>query len=143
MPKEIGYYTYDDNSAVIAPSSAKPNSVMIFDDIACSKHSSIREYFCMGRHNNIDVFYLGQTYSHIPKQLIRDNANFIIAFKQDDKNLKHLYLDHVTTDYTYENFKALCSKAWKNKHGFLSISKDDEMYKGRYRLGFDTFILEA
>jgi len=42
----------------------------------------------MGRHKNIDSFYLCQTYS--PKHLIRDNANFIIMFKQDDLNMRHI-----------------------------------------------------
>ena len=52
----------------------------------------------MGRHNNIDSFYLCQTYSHIPKQLLRDNANMIMLFKQDELNLKHVFSDHVTPD---------------------------------------------
>lgn len=141
MPKEIGYYAYDDNSVVISPSETKPNSIMIFDDIACEKHDNIRNYFISGRHNDVDIFYIGQSYSRIPKQLIRDNANFIILFKQDDKNLKHVYSDHVSTDFTFEQFRELCSRAWTNKYGFLVISKDDDLNKGRYRIGFDSFIL--
>jgi len=41
----------------------------------------------MGRHKNMDSFYRCQTYTHIPKHLIRDNANMIIMFKQDDLNM--------------------------------------------------------
>lgn len=140
LPKEIGYFPYDDNSVVTHPSDAKPNSVMIFDDICCEKHDNIRSYFTMGRHNNIDTFYLGQTYSKIPKQLIRDNCNFVILFKQDDLNLRHIYNDHVNTDMTFEKFKNLCAKACAEKHGFLVIDKDSDVYNGRYRVGFDSFI---
>lgn len=140
LPKEIGYFPFDDNSKVIDPSLAKPNSVMIFDDIACETHEDIRSYFAMGRHNNIDVFYLGQTYSRIPKQIIRDNANFVILFKQDDLNLRHVYTDHVNTDMTYDQFKTLCSEAWKDNHGFLVIDKEREIYKGRYRINLDSFV---
>lgn len=31
---------------------------MIFDDIACEKQNNIRKYFIMGKHNNVDTYYL-------------------------------------------------------------------------------------
>lgn len=37
----------------------------------------------MGRHA-IDAAYQSRTYSKIPKQLIRDNCNFTVLFKQDE-----------------------------------------------------------
>lgn len=140
LPKEIGYFPYDDNALVISPADAKRNSIMIFDDIACEKHDNIRNYFTMGRHNNIDTFYLGQTYSRIPKQLIRDNTNFVIVFKQDEMNLRHVYSDHVNTDMSFEKFKTLCGRAWNHRYGFLVIDKDRDRERGRYRFGFDTFV---
>jgi len=45
--------------------------------------------------------FLCQTYTHIPKHLVRDNANMNIMFKQDDLNMHHLYRDHVNTDMSY------------------------------------------
>lgn len=140
LPKEIGYFPYDDNASVIDPAEAKSNSIMIFDDIACEKHDNIRSYYSMGRHKNIDVFYLGQTYARIPKQLIRDNTNFLILFKQDDMNLRHIYSDHVNTDMSFDSFKRLCSLAWTSNHGFVVIDKDRDIYKGRYRIGLDSFV---
>ena len=142
LPKEIGYFAYDDNSLVVHPSNAEPHSIMIFDDISCEKHGNIKNYFTMGRHNNIDVFYLGQTYSAIPKQLIRDNTNFLIMFKQDEMNLKHIYTDHVTTDMPFDRFRHICAEAWKDSHGFLVIDKTRDPNKGRYRIGIDSFIEE-
>ena len=65
----------------------------------------MRDYFSMGRHNSIDCFYLSQTYAHIPKHLIRDNTNFIILFKQDETNLRHVYDDHVNKDMSFNEFK--------------------------------------
>lgn len=140
IPKEVGYFTFDDNSKVPPPNEANASSIMIFDDIACEKHGNIRNYFTMGRHNDIDTFYLGQTYSRIPKQLIRDNCNFLIIFKQDDMNLRHIYYDHVNTDTTFEKFKQLCGTAWKHDHGFVVVDKDSAIDKGRYRVGLDSFV---
>lgn len=138
--KGMGLYTFSDNEHVIPPEKAKVNSIMIFDDVACEKQNNIRSYFCMGRHKDIDSFYLCQTYTHIPKHLVRDNANMIILFKQDELNLKHIYNDHVGSDMSLNMFRYICGECWKDKYGFLIISKDDEMKQGRYRKGFDLFI---
>src|SRR5580765_6928077 len=68
--EEIGYFTFSNNSDVIPPSEALPNSIFIFDDVACDKQDTVREYFAMGRHSSVDCFYLCQTYAKIPKHLI-------------------------------------------------------------------------
>jgi len=94
----------------------------------------------MGRHKHIDSFYLCQTYTKIPKHLIRDNANLIIIFKQDEMNIKHIYNDHVIGDMTFKQFIKICEECWKQKYEFVLISKDNDIDKGRYRKGFDSFI---
>jgi len=73
--KGMGFHTFSHNDGVLDPSEAKNNSIMTFDDVDCEKQDKIRSCSCMGRHKNIDSFYLCETYSHIPKHLIRDNAN--------------------------------------------------------------------
>lgn len=137
----IGYFTFSDNNEVPPPSEVKPNSIMVFDDVACEKQVNIKNYFSMGRHNNVDTFYICQTYSYAPKQLVRDNANMLVIFKQDFKNLTHIYNDHVNTDMKFEKFKEMCSRVWKGgKNKFVIIDKDRDMNQGRFRSSFDTFI---
>lgn len=140
--KDLGYHTFHDNSDVIAPNEAKLNSVIIFDDVSCEKQDNIRLYFTLGRHRSIDCFYLGQTYSKIPKQLIRDNTNMLILFKQDDLNLRHVYDDHVAADMSWNVFKQMCHSCWNfEKYSFLLIDNEsDNVNGGRYRRGFDVFI---
>lgn len=136
---EIGYRAFSNNSEVVPPNEALPDSIFVFDDVACDKQDTIREYFAMGRHSNVDCFYLCQSYAKIPKHLIRDNANLLILFKQDNTNLKHVYNDHVNTDMSYEDFCALCRACWRRKYGFVLIDKDSAMQNGRYRRGFNDF----
>lgn len=138
--KGMRLYTFNNNDDVIQTDEIKPNSIMIFDDVACDKQNNIKNYFSMGRHKNVDSFYLCQTYTRIPKHLLRDNANLIIVFKQDDLNLRHIFNDHVGCDISFEDFKKICHECWKEKYGFLTISKDDEIHSGRYRKGFHIFI---
>lgn len=139
--KGIGYFEFQDDESIIPPDDIKANSIIIFDDVICCSQSIIRDYYCFGRHKNIDCFYLSQTYSSIPKQLIRDNANFVVIFKQDNTNLKHIYNDHVNVDMSFEQFRNLCLKCWNEKYGFLVIDKEFELNKGRYRKGFDSYII--
>ena len=138
---EINYFTFSNNCDVIPPNEARPNSIFIFDDIACDKQDAVREYFAMGRHSNVDCFYLCQSYARIPKHLIRDNANLLILFKQDGTNLKHVYNDHVNTDMSYDDFCALCRDCWRRDYGFLVIDKDSSLTNGRYRRGFNEFAM--
>lgn len=140
--KGLGYYTFVSNDDVIPASETKPNSIMIFDDVLCDKQNNIKAYFCMGRHHDVDCFYLAQTYSHIPKHLIRDNSNFLILFKQDEMNLKHIFNDYaIACDMKYEDFRNMCNTIWCEKYAFVVIDLDSELNNGRYRKGFDRFCL--
>lgn len=138
---EIGFFTFSSNEDVIPPEKAKPNSIFIFDDVITQKQNNIKSYFCMGRHNNIDCFYLSQSYAHIPKHLIRENTNFIILFKQDELSLKHIYNDFgLSSDMTFEMFKKICKTCWVDKYGFFILDLDKTVSNGKYRKGFDNFI---
>lgn len=142
---EVGYFPFSDNEAVISPDEARPNSIFIFDDVSCERQNHMRAYFCMGRHKNIDSFYLLQTYTSCPKHLIRDNVNMLLIFKQDFMNLKHIYHDHVNTDMTFNEFCEMCAFCWKDRpFGCLLIDKTRDIdYGGRYRLGFDEYIIRT
>lgn len=137
----VSFAKYHENHDILSPHEASPNSVIIFDDVACENQNSIRDYFSMGRHKNIDSFYLNQTYSKVPKQLVRDNANLIVLFKQDEINMKHVYDEHVNVDMTWNDFRNMCSKIWSEPYSYLVINKDCEKNKGCYRLKFDTYVI--
>lgn len=137
----LGFYKFSASDGIIPPHEAKPNSIFIFDDVACDKQDIIREYFCMGRHRGVDCFYLSQTFTRVPKHLIRDNANFIVIFKQDDLNLRHIFEDYsVRCDMSFNEFRSMCNKCWRDKYGFVVIDTDRDSDNGRYRKGFDCFI---
>ena len=113
---------------------------MVFDDVINCTQNAAKKYMCLGRHSFTDCCYLSQTYSKIPKQLIRDNINMIVVYPQDDLNLKHIFDDHVTSHLTFSQFKKLCHKCWLKKHNFLVSMKEFDANYGMYRSGFSTFI---
>ena len=118
-----------------------PKNLIIFDDLQLEKHSTCEKYYVRGRHSNVDCFYLAQNYFKLPRQNIRENANFICLFKQDAKNVNHLYQDHVGDDMTKQEFKAFCKKVWSMPHGFITIDLSSGMYSGKYRCMLDTFYI--
>lgn len=124
------------------PDQCLPNSVVIIDDVLCLKadKDKIRGFFCFGRHKNIDIFYLYQTYTHIDKHLLRDNCNLIILFSQDFTNLKHVYDDHLIGDVTFEDFTNICRICWRERFGFVAIIKENDINNGKIRKGIDNFI---
>jgi len=138
--EEISYFTFSNNSDVVLSNEALPNSIFIFDGVACDKQDAIREYFAMGGYTDINCFYLCQTYAKIPKHLIHDNANLLILFKQNGTNLKHVYND-VNTDMSYEDFCEPHRCCWQQKYGFVVIDKDSAFTNGRYRKGFNEFAI--
>ena len=120
----------------ITPQDVEKYSVVVFDDISCP---NITPFFSMGRHRNINSFYLCQSYARVQKPL-RDNTNFLILFKQDDLNLKHIYNNHVGNDFTFKQFRNLCHQCWDhNKFGFFVIDKERSKNNGKYRFMFDQF----
>lgn len=71
----------------------KRNSLIVFDDCINDREINktvVRNIFTLG---SLDVVYLVQSYSMLNKRLQRDKTNFIIIFRQDDLNLKHIYSD--------------------------------------------------
>ena len=114
---------------------------MVFDDVMLSDQTKIKEYFCKGRHNNINVFYLCQSVHKISKHCIRDNANVFILFHQDEKTLKYFHQTHVSGDMNFTEFKAFCDEAWSKKHGFVVINLSEEAYCGRYIKNYENIHL--
>ena len=85
--------------------SSEKNNLMEFYDLLLEKQKTCESYYVRGRHSNVDCLYLAQNYFKLPRQTIRENANFICIFPQDLKNLNHIFDDHVGSDMTKEEFR--------------------------------------
>jgi hypothetical protein len=131
---------FDNDVEIKNPSELdlKGKHVMIFDDVMFDDQTKIKEYFCKGRHNNVNIFYLCQSLHKLPKHGIRQNANVFILFHQDDKTLKYFHETHISGDMDFKEFKQFCDGAWTKKHGFVVINLWEEPHCGRYITNYDT-----
>ena len=101
---------YNDCSAIPNPADldSLQKNLLLLDDCFLGKQNKAQAYYTRGRHNNCDTLYIAQNYFRLPRHTIRENSNFIILFRQDDKNLAHLHSDHCADDMTLQEFKQLC-----------------------------------
>ena len=91
--------------------SSEKKNLKVFDDLLLEKQNTCESNYVRERNSNVDYFYLAQNYFMLPCQTIRENANFICLFPQDQKNLNHVFDDHVTSDMTKKEFRQLCKTA--------------------------------
>ena len=101
--------------------SPEKKNLMAFNDLSLEKQNTCETYYVRGRHSKVDCFYLAQNYFTLPRQTIRENANFVCLFPQDLKNLNHIFEDHVGSDMTKEEFRELRKAALEKQHGFVII----------------------
>ena len=74
------------------------NCCVVFDDMINSNQKLLDPIFTRGRHNDLDVYYLSQSYFGLPKRTIRNNWNIIVLFQQTMKGVEHIYRDFAGFD---------------------------------------------
>ena len=116
----------------IKPLNEYENGVIVFHDIIGSSNSRfIDQFFIRGRHNNLDISYLSQSYFDLPKRTIRSNSNKIILFNQTLKDIEHIYRDVAGYDMNYDDFKDLCRKSWEDEYNYLYIDRSKKRDQGK------------
>ena len=117
----------------IKPINKYKGSVVIFDDMLGAKNSSqIDEFFTRGRHEDIDVYYISQSYFGLPRQIIRNNSDILILFKQTLRDVQSMYYDIGAYDMKYDEFKEMCHKAWNEEYNYLCIDMTKNKNEGKY-----------
>ena len=140
-PIECNFYESADDVPDPKKISPEHKNLMIFDDLLLQKQNKCEAYYVNGRHSNCDCLYLSQKYFKLPHQTIRENANFFGLLPQDQKNIDHIFNDHVSQDMTKEQFKRLCKTAWSKPHNFVVIDLTLPKNCRKYRSGFDNFYI--
>ena len=133
----IKFYSPEDT--IMNPSELDPNKthIVIFDDVQGEQQKVMTDYFCRGRHNNINVFYLCQSFHKLKKHGIRQNANIFALFRQDRKTLKYFYDTEISSDMSFDEFKQFCDKAWINDSGYVIINLWEKPECGRYMQNYE------
>ena len=117
----------------IKPLNEYENGIIVFGDILGSSNGRfIDQFFIRGRHKNLDIYYLSQSYSDLPKRTIRNNSNKIFLLNQTLKINEHIYRDVAGYDMKYDEFEELCRKSWEEDYNHLHIDRSKKRDKGKH-----------
>ena len=135
ITRSLNQYPNYKTSTDIKPINKYKGSVVIFDDMLGARNSSqIDEFFTRGRHEDLDVYYISQSYFALPRQIIRKNGDRLILFKQTLRDVQSMYYDIGAYDMKYDEFKEMCSFAWSEKFNYLCIDMAKNENEGKYRI---------
>ena len=119
----------------IKPINKYKGSVVKFDDMLGARNCcQIDEFFTRGRHEDLDVYYISQSYFGLPRQSIRNNSDRLILFKQTLRDVQSMYYDIGAYDMKYDEFKEMFHKAWDEKHNYLCIDMTKNKNEGKNRI---------
>jgi len=135
----VDFYGSTDEIIPVEDLDRTMKTVMVFDDVMLEKQGPIEKYFSQGRHGGADSFYLCQSYFRIPKQVIRENANLIVLFDQDNKNIQQIHNTFVNGDMDIGQFRSFFKECVSRPYDFCVIDLTSSVDNGRYRHGFDKF----
>ena len=96
--------------------------------------SQIDEFYTRGRHEDLGVFYVCQSYFGLSRQSIRNNSDRLILFKQTLGDVQIMYYDIGAYDMNYNEFEELCHKSWSEKFNYLCIDMIKITSEGKYRI---------
>jgi hypothetical protein len=51
--------------------------------------------------------------------------------------MKDIYDEYVCSDFTFNEFKAICDSCWNDDYGFLSTDTEKKVNSRQYRKNFD------
>ena len=119
----------------IQPLEKYGNSTVVSDDMLLSKQeSNIDLFFTRGRHKNTGIYYISQSYFHLPKNTIGNKSNINIFFKQTLRDIILLFHDIAGLDMSLEEWKQLCREAWENDYDYLRTYRFATTGEGRYTI---------
>ncbi len=136
----VTFLTSQDEIMPVNKHDKKYKTIMVFDDVMLANQKPMMEYFTQGRHYNIDCFYLVQNFFEVPKHTVRDNANLLIIFQQDLKNLRAIH-DTYGMDMDFNEFRTFFNQCTLDRYGFCVIDLTSEPFNGKYRSTFDHFYI--
>ena len=134
------YQTSNENK----PIQKYKGSVVIFDDMLGARDSSEKdEFFTRGRLEDLDVYYISQSFFGLPRLGIRKNSDRLILFKQTLRGIQSMYQYMGAFDMRFDEFEEICRVAWSENINYLCIDMAKTKNDGIYRIfneSNDTYI---
>ena len=120
-------------SIEIKPIDKYKGSNIIFDDMLGAQSCSQKDEFYTRRKNEeIDVYYISQSYFGLPRQSIISNTDKLIQSKQTLTDVQSMYYDVGAYDMLFSEVQEMCHKAWCERFNYLCNDMTKNKNEGKY-----------
>ena len=96
--------------------------------------SQVDQFFTTGRHEDLDVHFISQSYFALPRGSIRNNSDLSILFKQTLRDVRSMYQDNGAFGMKHDEFKGICRVASCEKFNSLCFDKNKIKNRGKNRI---------
>ena len=135
ITRSLNQYPNYKTNTEIKPINKNKESVVIFDDMLGARKSSQKDdFFTRGKHEDLDVYYISQSYFALPRQSIRNNSDRLILFKQTLRDVQSMYYDMGAYGMNYDELKQMCQENWNEKFNYLCIDMTKNKNEGKYQI---------
>ena len=103
---------FHNQSREILPLEEYGNKTIVFVDMLGSKEAKdIDAFFTSGRHQNLDIYYISQSWYDLPKNTFRNNCSRIMLFPQTLKDITMIYNDISGLNMNFSEWRDFCRDA--------------------------------
>jgi hypothetical protein len=136
-----------DNVADIPPLeefNREKQSLVLFDDCILERNQdTFVQFFVRGRHKNISVIYLTQSYFKTPLTIRRNCSHFMLFKLPQRRDLGLMFENHVTANITKIEWKKLFDACVRQRFNFVFIDTVAEDMRLHVRCNFDGLVLDS
>ena len=108
---------------------------IVFDEMLGSKEGKDNyAFFIRGRHQNLDILYISQSWYELLKNTIRNNCGRLLLLPQTLKDITKINNSISGVHMWFSERRSFCREAWRKKYNYLQIVKDkdlDDMYSNK------------
>ena len=89
------------------------------------------EFFTRGRHEDLDVYYISQSFFGLPRKSMRSNSDRLKLFKQTLRDVQSMYFVIGAYDMKNDEVKGMCQKPMSERLNYLCIDMTENKNEGK------------
>jgi hypothetical protein len=113
------------------------NNVVLLDDLMLERdQNKMVDFFIKGRHSNVTVLYLAQSFFQIPRKIRLNSSLFCLFNIPSQTDIVRIHSE-VSPDIDKQEFIKMFRKAMSKNYNFLMIDTSTKVKYLRYRINLD------
>ena len=98
-----------------------------YDMLGSKKANLLMLFLTRGRHQNLDIYYISQSWYELPKNTIRNNCIRVMLFPQTLKDITRIYNDISGLHMSFSERRIFCREAWLKRSNSIQIDEDKDL----------------